>query len=443
MRMPPIALAALLLSWRVLAGGAAGDQGGALRSAPEWPGWGGPRGDFTADAKALATTWPAGGPKRLWTRPLGEGHSSVVVDHGRLYTAFRPPTGVAGQFREDEVVAALDSATGKTLWEHPYRASLDTMDFSRGAGPHVTPRVAGDRLFAAGTDKQFFALDKHTGKLLWSHNFVKEYGALPNQMRWAPVMAGYAPSPLVYKDIVIAMVGGPKHGVMAFRQDDGRVVWSSSGFPDDITASSPLLVTLEGQDQLVVTSGDAVHGIDPNDGAILWTFPFPTKYGANMSTPVWSPHDRLLFLSAAYDGLTRVVELRPRIGGRTEAKELWSTNRMRVHFSNVVRIGDHYYGSSGDFGPSFLTAIHARTGVLSLQDRTFAKASFIQADGKVILLDEDGTLALVTMSPDKLTVLAQAEVASGVSWTVPTLVGRTLYVRDRLNIMALDLGATQ
>jgi outer membrane protein assembly factor BamB len=438
MRPIRIVFATLLLSWHV-SGAAQPSDAGRVQPPPEWPGWGGPRGDFTADGSGLATSWPADGPKRLWSRSLGEGHSSVVVDRGRLYTAFRPPSRIAGKFDEDEVVVALDAATGKTLWEHRYRASIETMDFSRGAGPHVTPRVAGNRLFAAGTDKQFFALDKHTGTLLWSHNFVKEYGALPNQMRWAPVMAGYAPSPLVYKDTVIAMVGAPDHGVMAFRQDDGRVVWSSRGFPDDITASSPLLVTLGGQEQLVVTSGDAVHGLNPADGAFLWTFPFPTKYGANMSTPVWSPQDGLLFLSAAYDGRSRVVELRRR-DGRTEAKELWSNNKMRVHFSNVIRIGDHYYGSSGDFGPSFVTAIHARTGEVALQDRRFAKASFVRADGKVILLDEDGTLALVTLSPDTLTVLAQAEVASGVSWTVPTLVGRTVYLRDRLNIMALDLG---
>jgi len=100
-----------------------------------------------------------------------------------------------------------------------------------------------------------------------------------------------------------------------------------------------------------------------------------------------------------------------------------------------------YFGSSGDFGPAFLTAIHARTGEIAWQDRTFAKASFLNLGGKAILLDEDGVLALVTLSADGLTVLAKAQVARAVSWTVPTLVGTTLYVRDRVNIMALDLGA--
>src|SRR5438552_10042904 len=142
-----------------LLGGQSTNKGAARSSAdvsPEWPGWGGPRGDFTVEARALAPAWPKGGPRALWKRPLGEGHSSLAVDNGRLYTQYRPPTGVPGRFANEEVVVALDAATGRTLWEHRYAASLETMDFSRGAGPHATPRVIGDRVFAAGTNKQFF-----------------------------------------------------------------------------------------------------------------------------------------------------------------------------------------------------------------------------------------------------------------------------------------------
>jgi outer membrane protein assembly factor BamB len=114
---------------------------------------------------------------------------------------------------------------------------------------------------------------------------------------------------------------------------------------------------------------------------------------------------------------------------------------MRVHFGNVLRIGNFFYGSSGDFGPSFLTAINARTGQVAWQDRSFAKVSFVAADGKVILLDEDGNLGLVTMSAEGLKILARAQVATATSWTVPTLIGMTLYVRDRVNLSALAMGA--
>jgi outer membrane protein assembly factor BamB len=114
-------------------------------SKPEWPGWGGPNANFTSDAKGLATSWPAEGPKKLWSRPLGEGHSSIIVERGRLYTMYRPSTGVRNQWKPEEVVIALDAATGKTLWEYRYPSTLETMNFSRGAGPHATPLIAGMR----------------------------------------------------------------------------------------------------------------------------------------------------------------------------------------------------------------------------------------------------------------------------------------------------------
>jgi len=407
-------------------------------ASPAWPGWGGPRGNFTSEAKGLANTWPTEGPKQLWSRPLGEGHSSIISDGERLYTMYRPVSGVRNSWKGEEVVVALDPASGKTIWEYKFPASLETMNFSRGAGPHATPLVVGNRLFAAATDKQFFALDKQTGKVIWSHNFVKEYDAPPNQMRYA-VKPGYSPSPIAYKDTVIAMVGGPGQGVVAFRQEDGRIAWRSGEF-SDIAPASPLLITLDGQEQLIASSGDGVHGFDPSTGKQLWEFLFPTKSGVNISTPVWCPDDRLLFLSAAYDGGTRVLQL-AKSGNRTEAKELWFSNKMRVHFGNALRIGDYFYGSSGDFGPSFLTAIHARTGEIAWQDRGFSKVNFLSADGKVILLDEDGNLGLVTLSAEGIKVLARAPVAKATSWTVPTLIGQTLYLRDRVNIMAFDVGA--
>ena len=438
MRVLDATISVLLVSGYVLATPTAQTERRPAVATPEWPGWGGPQRNFTSDATGLATSWPSDGPRQFWSRPLGEGHSSIIVDGERLYTMYRPPTGVRNRWNAEEVVVALDAGSGKTIWEYRFPSSLDTMNFSRGAGPHSTPLIVGDRLFAVATDKQFFALDKKSGKVLWSHNFVKEYQAPPNQMRWA-VPPGYAPSPIAHKNNIIAMVGGPGQGVMAFRQDDGRVVWKSGEFTD-IVPASPLLVTLDGEEQLVVTSGDGAHGFDPNDGKPLWSHGFPTQSGVNITTPIWSPEDRLLFLSAAYDGGTRVLQL-VRSGGRTEVKELWFNNRMRVHFGNTLRLGDYFYGSSGDFGPAFLTAINARTGEIAWQDRTFSKASFLNADGKVILLDEDGTLALVTLSADGLEVLARAQVATATSWTVPTLVNGTLYVRDRVNIMALDVAA--
>ncbi|MCY4025134.1 MAG: ankyrin repeat domain-containing protein [Acidobacteria bacterium] len=410
-------------------------------AASEWPGWGGPRRNFTSDAVGLAETWPEDGPTELWRRPLGGGHSSILVDAGRLFTQYRPPAGPEPDtgreepdaWREEEVVVALDAATGRTLWEHRYPASLDGLDVPLGVGPHATPLVVGERLFATGTNKQLFALDKATGDVLWSHDLVRDFGAPPHY-RVMPRTPGYSCSLLAYGDLIIATAGGPGQSVMAFRQDDGRVVWRSGDFA--IAPASPILITVEGSEQVVVFASESVEGLDPATGARLWSHPHPRRFDANISTPVWSDDDNLLFLSSAHDGGTRVVEVTG-----SGVRELWFTMAMRVYYGTAMRIGDLYYGSSGDVGTAFLTAIDANSGEIAWRDRTFARSTLLHADGKLIILDEDGVLGLATVSRRGLRVLAQAPVLTTTAWTVPTLAGTKLYLRDRADIVALDLAA--
>ena len=114
---------------------------------------------------------------------------------------------------------------------------------------------------------------------------------------------------------------------------------------------------------------------------------------------------------------------------------------MRVHIGTAIRIGSTIVASSGDFGPAFITAVDIGSGKVVWQDRTFARAQLLYADSKLLILDEDGNLGLATASPTGLQVLAKAPVLEHRAWTPPTLVGTTLYVRDRKNIAAFDLGS--
>jgi hypothetical protein len=110
-------------------------------------------------------------------------------------------------------------------------------------------------------------------------------------------------------------------------------------------------------------------------------------------------------------------------------------------FLSAIRIGDFVYGTTGDFGPAFLTALNIKTGESAWQVRGFQRASLLYADGKVILMNEDGDLALARVSPAGAEILSRAKIFDTVTWTAPTLAGTTLYARDREKIVALDLGA--
>ena len=403
----------------------------AAAAAADWTQWGGPGRNFMSDTKGLASSWPAGGPKKRWSRTLGEGHSAILTEGGRLYTMYRP-IGLTSLVRrsQEEAIVALDSATGQTIWELKYPAPTAGVDFSEGAGPHSTPLIVGNRLYAASSRKELFALDKTTGRRLWSHDFIGEYRAPPPDR-------GYSCSPLLYNGTIIATVGGPGQGVAAFHQETGALVWKNGSF--DTAPASPILIDVDGQQQLVVFGGDQVVGLDPSSGRTLWSHPHKTDWGLNISTPVWSP-DHLLFVSSAYSTGSRALELH-QSAGHTTVTEKWFTNRMRVHIGTAIRLGDYVYGSSGDFGPAFLTAIDMRTGKIAWQSRTFSRAQLLYADGKLIILDEDGTLGIATVSPEGLKVLARASVLEHLSWTPPTLAGTQLFVRDRKTIAAFELGS--
>jgi outer membrane protein assembly factor BamB len=393
---------------------------GSAQAQSDWTQWGGPNRDFVINSKGLAATWPATGPKQLWSRPLGAGHSAILASGNTLYTTY----GVDQQ----EVVIALAADTGKTIWEYKYASPSAGMNYEYGIGPHSTPLLVGDLLYSVGATGKLFALDKKTGKVAWSHDLWKEYGG-------TKMDRGYSCSPIAYKNTIILTLGGQGQTLIAFNQKDGTVAWKNQTL--DMSPSSPMIVNVDGQDQLIAFLGKVVAGLDPNNGNLIWTHPHVTEWGLNISTPVWGK-DNLLFISSAYSGGSRVLKLTQK-NGKMTVEEVWASRRMRLHHGTAIRIGDYVYGSSGDFGPAFFAAVNVNTGEIAYQDRTFPKSNLVLAGERLIILDEDGNLALATASPTELKVISKVSVLKNLAWTVPTLVGTKLYLRDRRTITAFDL----
>src|SRR5688572_25057301 len=276
---------------------------GSAQAQSDWTQWGGPNRDFVINSKGLAATWPATGPKQLWTRPLGAGHSAILASGNTLYTTY----GVD----EQEVVIALSADTGKTIWEYKYASPNAGMNYEYGIGPHSTPLLVGDLLYSIGATGKLFALDTKTGKVAWSHDLWKEYGG-------KKMDRGYSCSPIAYKNTIILTLGGQGQTLIAFNQKDGTVAWKNQSL--DLSPSSPILVKVDGQDQLIMALGKVVAGLDPNNGNLLWSHPHVTEWGLNISMPVWGS-DNLLFISSAYSGGSRVLKLTQK-DGKTTADEL-------------------------------------------------------------------------------------------------------------------------
>jgi outer membrane protein assembly factor BamB len=389
-----------------------------------WPQWGGPHRDFTSDAQGLATAWPEGGPQLVWERELGEGYSGLVAAGDRLYTLYHRGG--------EEVVVAVDAGNGATVWEIAYPApALPEMNLEHGPGPHATPALAGERIFTIGSTLKVHGLDRATGRVLWAHDLVAELGA-PVQPR------GFGASPLVWEDLVIVTPGGDGTAVVAFRQSDGARAWASQSFRPSY--SSPILAEVGGEEQVIVAMGPDRAGLDPRTGELEWRLTLRGEAANVMATQIWG-EDGVLFGSAAYTDGSRAIRVTREGEGKFAAEELWFNTRMRVQHGTMVRLGDYVYGSSGDFGPTLLAAIHVGTGELAFRQRGFAKANLLAAGGHLLILDEDGVLAIGTPGPEGVDVHARARVLDRVAWTAPILVGTRLYVRDRRHVKAFELGA--
>jgi hypothetical protein len=298
-----------------------------------------------------------------------------------------------------------------------------------GNGPYSTPSIVGPRLFTIGVAGRLQCLDKASGKVMWTQQLWTDHGG-------SKLMYGYASSPIAFRDTLIVPVGGRGRSVMAFNQADGKVVWARHDFGN--VYSSPLHINVGGLEQTALVMDGAVVAVNPHNGDLQWQVPFKADYSIAIATPVFGP-DNLMFISAEYNAGAKAIELQ-RQGQQTTAKELWTSPRLRLHHGNAMRIGDAIYFTSGGKGSQpILSAVDIRSGNVLWQERSIEKANFVWADQKLITLDGSGTLMIAYPSPQGFKITAKAPLLTKLSWTPPTLVGTKLYIRDRRDMMAVDL----
>ena len=387
----------------------------------EWPQWRGPNRDGLSPESGLLADWPPTGPPLLWETALGRGFSTPAIASGRVYTMAQE--GEEGTV--SETVLCLDAATGRELWKFRYPNQYEER---MGSGPRSTPSVDGDYVYAVGPTGIFHCLRADTGEKVWRHDLLDEFHAKVPQY-------GVSFSPLVDGDLVYVTPGGPAGGsVVAFHKRTGVLAWQA--LDDPIGYSSPLMTTAAGVKQLLVFTNEAMVSLSPTDGTVYWRFAWKTTGGFNIATPV--AFDDYVFLSSGYGKGCALLEIGRNADDSLSARAVYEHNRMRNYFSSSVRLREHLYG----FDNSDLTCMDLRTGDILWRvrgERGFKKGSLMIADGHLIVLGEDGKLALAKATPAGYTERASFRVSENKCWTVPVLAGGRLYIRDESRLRCLDL----
>jgi len=380
--------------------------------AQDWSEWRGPGRDGVAAGISLPANWP-GELQRVWQVEVGEGYSSPVVSGDRVFIFSRE----AGE----EVVRALNLEDGSTLWrsfyEAPYR--MNRAASSHGSGPKSTPILADGRICALGISGVLSCLDTADGTLLWQKDFSGEFSST-----WP--LYGAAMSPAVVDGLLIVHLGGDRGGaLMALDPASGVVRWRWDG--DGPGYTSPILVEIAGQRQIVTQSERQIISVSPADGELLWQIPFTTPYEQNVVTPL-VVGQRLIF--SGLQQSTFAVELIDN-GAGWSAQEVWSNALLPMYMSSPVLVGDRLFGFSNMRRGQFF-CLDPETGeaIWSGEGRQGDNAALVVADGRVLALTSEAELFVIDPAGSEFHPVARYTVAESATYAHPVPTAAGLLIKD-------------
>ncbi len=379
-----------------------------------WPGFRGAERDSVIRGVRIKTDWSRSPPVELWRRPIGPGWSSFAVHGDRVFTQ--------EQRGDDEVVSAYELNTGEPAWRH--RDAARFWESNAGAGPRATPTLSNGRVYTLGGTGILNALDARDGSVVWSRNAASDTGRkVPD---W-----GIASSPLVVGDVVIAATAG---SLAAYDVATGNPRWF--GPKGGWGYSSPRLSTIDGVQQVVLVNGPGAIGVAPSDGTVLWKHAWA---GDSIVQPAVIAGGDLLIGSGSglevHTGMTRVTVAHA--PGGWNVKERWTSAGLKPYFSDFVVHEGHAYGFDG----SILACIDLEDGTRTWKGGRYGHGQLVLLPDQdlLLVLSEDGELALVRATPDTFTEVARFPALEGKTWNHPVLVGDVLLVRNGEEMVAFRL----
>jgi outer membrane protein assembly factor BamB len=378
----------------------------------DWPGFRGSARDGVVRGVSIETDWSRSAPVQLWRRPIGPGWSSFAVDGDRFFTQ--------EQRGEHEIVSCYRVSSGEPVWRH--RDAVRFWESNAGAGPRATPTLHGGRVYTLGATGILNALDAATGAVVWTRNAAADTGApTPG---W-----GFTGSPLVVGNLVIAAASGR---LAAYDIATGEPKWTRTTVGGGY--SSPHLVTIGGVAQVLLASGGGISSVAPADGALLWQH---GGAGTSIVQPALANGDVLV---AGGDmmggtGIHRLAVSRGASGWTVE--ERWHSRGLKPYFNDFVLHRDHVFGFDG----SILASIALQDGERTWKGGRYGQGQMLLLPEQdvLLILSEEGELALVKATPDQFTELARFKAIEGKTWNHPVVAGDILLVRNGEEMAAFRL----
>ena len=388
-----------------------------------WPQWRGPRRDGICNETGLLQSWPAGGPRQLWSiTGLGQGWSAPIISGGRLYI-----TGDVGgelwifAYRMDGTLAW--KVRNGRAWTGSYPGSRASCTFYKGWLYHMNAhgRVA--------------CLDAATGRSMWTVDTFQRFGA--TQIRW-----GHSECLLVENNRVIVTPGGRKATMAALDRFTGKTLWTCGPVGKDAANyASPILFEYGGLRHLVSYSSHHAFGVNADTGDLLWTVPRPTRYQV-MATPAVY-HDASLFLTGPDGKLAEQVRLT--VSGRgAKVTPTW-TSELNCMTGGAVFLDGRLYGAGYRKGDGW-HCVDPATGKTLYSKRDLNSGAVLYADGLLYCFSERGEVALLKPTAKGFETAGRfTRIAKRIkdAWAHPVIHKARLYLRYHDTLWCHDVAAAK
>ncbi len=383
-----------------------------IAGAADWPNWRGPGYNGISSEKDWNPLKIKDGVKPLWQASVGVGFSTFSVSDGRVYTMGNT------KGKDVDVVYCFDAETGKGIWKYSYPQRLDPKSYE--GGTLASPTVSGGKVYTISKDGKAFCLDAKTGQQIWGKNLLEDLGI--ERTNW-----GQAGSPLIIDNMVIYNVG--VKGI-ALNKDDGSVIWENGKTPGGYSTAVPFM--MDGKKCIVLCGFSEIIGLVAATGEELWRFPWKTKHNVNAPDPIIAGD--MVFISSGYGHGCVLLKIKG-----NNVTEVWQNKNMRNKMNGSVLWKENIYGVDEE---GQLRCLDYKTGELVWSQKGFGQGSLMLADGKLIVMAENGNLVIAEATPDAYKVISQAKVLSGKCWSVPVLANGRIYTRNSTgDVVCLDVSA--
>ncbi len=388
---------------------------------PDWPQWQGPRRDGISQEKGLLPKWPDKGPPLLWkVGRLGRGWSSPIIVGKRLF--------ISGDNGNELTIYCFD-LDGKPVW----KAKNGEAWTGSYPGARACCVYSEGKLYNMNGHGRVACLDARSGKELWACDIRQTFDA--PDITW-----GFSECLLVDGPRLFVTPGGKKALVAALDKHTGKPLWTTPRLDEDCASHcSPILLRYAGRRILASCSSAHGFGVDAESGELLWSVPLKSPYKVNITSPVF--HNGSIFYVTAYV-FGACYKLESDAGGNLTAKKAWSTS-LDSCTGAVLLLGDTLYGSGYERHRSWMCLDWA-TGKTRYESKKLTTSSAIHADGRLYCLAQDGRVALVDATPDEFKLVSQFRLVpqkTSDAWAYPVVLHGRLYLRYHGNLWCYDVGA--